>query len=595
MISVKINNQFVDLFEDASLKYVFNSPAFSDAAVVGDFSYPMSFPLTDLNKEIFNYIDLVDTYEDVINYPFELYLKDQFIVGGNFKVTDIEGKISGNLLNSGYGFINTIKNKTTRDLQMSDITRHTGDIQEIIEASHASGYPTYHFAHFPILNEILYDDIEYEDINWKTLPYLNFYTYDINNDPVFFIHVLFPYLAHVVDSIFSTFDIRAENNLIAEHTELKKLVLLNLYRKRKYPETYRLVDNIVEVSIEELLKGINDTLGIKLFFDHRVNQVEMIYLKDLLSSGDYVDWTDKVVNQPKKNISEDLSFKSFEFDFDSGDETISAIQIIKEIFDELTLTAPVNSTVQLPDYSSGGWSSHAGETTFVVSDQCYYIIVDDGTGVYGWEPLTWKFFKKLLNEENEKEHNSTLSPVGMLDHLLRHDLGVERGSTSGTSTSQAYYNTYWLTPFWNQKLFQKSTSGALARLKPDDLNGNVSGPDYIDIKARLLFFRGLRDDHSNYKYPLGTNSHYDCKGTSIGSLSLTWEGSDGLYENFWKDWIEFINKAKPYPFEIQLDMVDILSLKMKKKVRIANNKYLIKKISVDFPIKKPAIVELVRI
>ena len=599
MLSAKINNQWIDMFPGTSIKYVFNSPAFSDSPIVGDFSYTISFPLSDKNKNIFNYVNLPEIFEDVIEYDFELYHDNSCIIVGSFVLKNANEKISGNIINSAFSFINQIKNKTTKDLEMSDITRHSGTPTEIIEASHLSGYPTFHFAHFPVLNETLYDGTAFEG-HWHTNPYINYYH---SENHYFNINVLFPYLCYVLDCIFDTFNVNLINNLFSDNAELRKLCLISLYREPNTPEHYKLVDSINKVNLEKLLTGINKTFCTCFFFNKRLKKAEMVYLKDLLT-GDFDDWTDKVTSYPDKSLEEIYSGFELSFDFDGGDEIISAYQLPEGSLDDAIISDSVSQQTFLPDYGEY-MMDYAGEIRLVISDQLYYILVYfDDEKIYKWTPLTWKFFE-IKTGDFEKKISSPLSPIGMIDHAKKPDpndsssdssfSGAHSSSYSSSDSSADSSSDIWLTPYINQNIFQKSSPGALSKIRYDDANYNICKTSISDQEARILFYRGKYLNFLNQDYPLGTSSHYNGQGGSIGSLSLTWEGSDGLYENFWKEWLAFLEDAKPLKFGIKLDNIDILNLDLKKRKKIGSNYYLVKKITIDLPIKKSATVEMYRI
>lgn len=571
MISVKINNQFVDLFEDASLKYVFNSPAFSADAIVGDFSYSMSFPLTDTNKQIFNWIDATDSYDDTVEYTFELFDQNNFIVSGIFKVTDVEGKISGNLLNSGYNFKNTIVNKTTKDLDLGGKRTFANVLTHLVDVT-ASIYPNYDYTVFPILNEILFDGSVVET-DWDNDLYINHY------NPVGD-YILFPYLAYVIDRLFYTFNY-SNTNAIASHNELLKLVLVGIFRDPN-PELYDqqefdLVDHILKYDLEELLKSLNSTFCTSFFFDSKKNSADMIFNKALLTA-DAVDWTDKVVGDRGKNYSDQDPGFALKYEWDGTDETVSELQLGNDILNEYTISPAVLIPADLPVYTNMAF--HTGEVRYVTCADAYYIIryFPGQTPDAAWVVLTWNFFTRIVGD-GLKERPSKMSTMGMSWHQKK------TGS----------YRNFWMTPVSNQQLFSDPDKGIKEAQSPTATYAYCL-QDYVnDFEPRVLFYRGMQPDDKNVTYPFGSSGKYNAKGDLIGQLTLNWIGSDGLYENFWKEWLDFIDTAKVFKFKIQLNIVDILNLDMQKQVRIENNNYLIKKISIDFPIKKAATVELVRI
>jgi len=133
MLAAKINNEWVDMYPNTRLKYVYNSPAFSDSPIVGDFSYPLSFPLTNVNKNIFGFLQRADINEETKEYPCELYDNNILIISGNFKVSKSDKlKITGNLINSAYHFINLIKTKQPRTLILEELL-HRLILQPILQ------------------------------------------------------------------------------------------------------------------------------------------------------------------------------------------------------------------------------------------------------------------------------------------------------------------------------------------------------------------------------------------------------------------------------------------------------------------------------
>jgi hypothetical protein len=562
------------MFPGTSLKYIYNSPAFSDSPIVGDFSYGLSFPLSETNLKIFNFVNLPSTYEDTTSYECELYDNGIFFLTALFKIKSTVGKISGDIINTAYDFNNRIKTKTTKDLVMSDITRHIGTAAQAVIASHSSGYPEFHFAHFPVLNEILLDGLHPEiEEDWHSVPYINYYSID----PLTFkVDVLFPYLAYVIDTIFENFNIRITSNLVAQHPDLVKLCLINLFRDQKSPENYNLADSIAEISLEELLKGVNTNFGTCFFWDNRLKQVEMVYKKDLLESTEFVDWTAKVLEYPDKPSSETQLGYYLAFEFDGNDEIISSLQLPYGSLDNAVIGEEVNQPVNLPVYSN--MELHAGEIRFVTCEQVYYIIVENSTDennkYYWWTRLSWNFFGKKTKEAST-EILSGLSPAGM--------------------TVIDPKRTIWLIPQINQKLFTRAPSGALAKLKIYEQNYQVATVSITKSLPRIVFYRGLAPNGYGENYPIGTSSHYLLQGQNSGSLSLTWDGDDGLYKNFHEKWLTWLETAKPFIFKIQLDVVDLIQMNKKRKIKIDSNFYLVKKIEIDLPIKKAASITMVRV
>jgi hypothetical protein len=80
-----------------------------------------------------------------------------------------------------------------------------------------------------------------------------------------------------------------------------------------------------------------------------------------------------------------------------------------------------------------------------------------------------------------------------------------------------------------------------------------------DIKIRLFFDRGIQQNSDSEDYLFATNDDKDWEENTLGNISLEWDGPTGLYETFWKDFIELadtevINKHFRLPIHVILEM-----------------------------------------
>lgn len=81
-----------------------------------------------------------------------------------------------------------------------------------------------------------------------------------------------------------------------------------------------------------------------------------------------------------------------------------------------------------------------------------------------------------------------------------------------------------------------------------------------DPGFRLAFYRGYLADREGLLYPLGNTVDTDVVGGSVGSLSLQFEGTNGIYEVLWKNFIELTN-APSITKTVELSVADILEVK----------------------------------
>ena len=103
-----------------------------------------------------------------------------------------------------------------------------------------------------------------------------------------------------------------------------------------------------------------------------------------------------------------------------------------------------------------------------------------------------------------------------------------------------------------------------------------------DESVRLLIYRGI--DATAYpgdQMPFATPDEYDTRGALVGTHSLRWSGPRGLYEKFWKRWLEFLESTRRVQRQLRLTASDLFTLDLTKQVRVENINYLIGKINVS--------------
>ena len=95
-----------------------------------------------------------------------------------------------------------------------------------------------------------------------------------------------------------------------------------------------------------------------------------------------------------------------------------------------------------------------------------------------------------------------------------------------------------------------------------------------------MFFHGMRSDNHGELYPYASSDNRDFGGNVLGPFTLCWEGSEGLVETFWKDYLDFIKKAPKVTLRLQLNIVDVLNFKITDRVRIGMQEFLVGKLSI---------------
>lgn len=97
---------------------------------------------------------------------------------------------------------------------------------------------------------------------------------------------------------------------------------------------------------------------------------------------------------------------------------------------------------------------------------------------------------------------------------------------------------------------------------------------------RFLFYRGMQPDGQGQLYPLGSSGTENYAGQRVGNYSLSWDGADGLYETWHKDWLAFRANARQEERAVPLTLAEFLLLDPTEKDMVLGLKFLWERISV---------------
>jgi len=77
---------------------------------------------------------------------------------------------------------------------------------------------------------------------------------------------------------------------------------------------------------------------------------------------------------------------------------------------------------------------------------------------------------------------------------------------------------------------------------------------------RLLFYRGMQPDSGGNDYPFASHSNLNLQGESVGNYSLDWQGPNGLYEKWWKEYIHLRTHGRPLKMRFRLSVDQLIDL-----------------------------------
>lgn len=319
-------------------------------------------------------------------------------------------------------------------------------------------------------------------------------------------HVVIPTYVH------NWGDDRAEYNILCNYVDV---LIRNIFEEEgfsfetgfdNYPELQKLIlwwryyfihtiliysNSVPKLNISTFLNSINKLFCMGFDIDSRSKKAKHFFMKDLLNETEFKDYSSRVVSKFTKKEAE-YSVKNFEYYVDG---TMSHLQNDK--FRELTQLPAVDT---LDDFPSG----QEGDIIFVYKEQKWYL----HTGNNGWdEEMPFQDLNALKVAEKGGEIKSNLGAMH-IEHFEKLLPSTQR---------EVWFNN------------------------PE--------PDEED-NALLAFYRGIVSTHEG-DIPFTTYNSFDHFGNDTWNYSLKWHGEKGLFETWWKPWIDFLNGSAP----VEVDML----------------------------------------
>lgn len=316
-----------------------------------------------------------------------------------------------------------------------------------------------------------------------------------------------------------------------------------------FQETFNFADNLPPITIAEFLNGFRSMFFLGCWFDSFQDKVVWKPLKSVLADLSLaIDLTDNI--GPLTEISySDPDGWTLTGKTDSNDAIIRELVVGDLGTEYVTVLSDVNFTNQLPA------STIDGAFCLVKSTESWYKNIKQIDGTF-----QWKYYSKDLY--NIRLGNGSTAYSVPASTCLMH-MGTEPAIETGYQ---------WKVPYVSQPRFSK--------------NYDEKG----ECTLRFLSYAGVVQnpyDSENY-YPMATNNLYRERGIlypgSPGG-SLKWGGEFGLYNQWGKEWINFLNTAKQFTVSFPIDEILVNRLKPYLPIKIRNQYYLWSNLKVNFPLE----------
>lgn len=535
MLGIKIYNQLLDLTPGTVMQIVLNNPAFlgdNIDKVFGSFSFPVTIPLTDRNRKILNFPDLIDVKDALIEDELcEIISEGLSIFSGLATI-----KNSGNTKAKLFILIDSYKSIKQLRLPELNLGRHEFDsVPDVLaNAKDTTINPlNYDYAFFPVLNKAYFseeDRPEAENGNVWPARYMNYY--DVDTEQFVssqYQKVAMPFVRvdHILNAIGNYLEFSLESSF-QNTDELKQMYVYNdrsIYQNDTWNIAFDLANHVPDVLVSNYLKGISRLFCLAPFINRFSKKIEIIPLKDIITRPFKHDWTDKASSE--YTLTTEQNFPG-SFGYDTGSDELFEINAFKAV----TETATVEKHPELVN-APQGWYYVNSYNTYVWSNQHPFY-------PFG-EKL--KMFRRMVIGDGENV-DFNVSPLFQQQTIIDEITQVNHPLRDVPEISQA-------------------------------------GLTNKDI--RLMMYRGLYANDDNEVYPFASNNIYDPKENVIPSLnnSLLWNGPKGMFETWWKEWVNFLQNKKDVQRTINLHIKDILNFSFKDKVKIENKQYLVKQLTVS--------------
>ncbi|MFH1118273.1 MAG: hypothetical protein V1775_00510 [Bacteroidota bacterium] len=416
-------------------------------------------------------------------------------------------------------------------------------------------YPHSDYAVFPLENPNFLDNLEdftyaidnvsAKEIYSQYFPVINYYKDDhfpaymtgtINQEvhSAFNLFCQFPYLAYVINKIADQFGLTIENNVF-EDIDLRQLVVFNLFAENNFISTelikpkegFNLADHVPNVLISDYWINLCKLLGIAFDFDSYTKILRLKYLRDIAIDQQYHDFPGMIISEPKLKAA---PYKGFRLKQEvSGDEYISKkFKSLVGLNFKGSVTV-VNRLYQIVDPA--------------IND-CYYVNLNHEYFIWNYDKdlavLNWIFHSKDFFFEFESIDEDLEGDV--LEITTNINAIMNNGWSYQDRNICSAYHHWWLIPVTGQA-------------------GNFDGlPGFFktEFSKSLLYYHGMHRDSFGMLYPFASSDIYNFEGhvVSFGasppypaysqSLSLRWDGPNGLYEKRVKHWLNILMKSSGY-------------------------------------------------
>lgn len=362
-----------------------------------------------------------------------------------------------------------------------------------------------------------------------------------------------------------------------------------------------------DISIADFINGFRSMFFIGAWFDFFQEKIKWKPLADVLADFENaIDITNLVPG------FDDIKFEpspGFRLEYtNDGSDAVSSNQLKDKYSEKVIEQEPVDNIEDLPTPTAINW------ICLVKYVERYFISIQKEDNTFDWVDWAgWLDGKKVnasANPEIYQPKASTLINWVGSDGRLAPNSKIKKISLLIMHLSGQYAQIYtlgYVSPIGNIVRFFRDVETSETDLEANGFQelteyswkvpyaGKSRKSIYFSkddtCSLRLLSYAGLRENPLNNnpldQYPQASCDLYDLTGPIFSDTrggSLRFDGDYGLYNQWGKEWLDFLQKAKVASIQIPIDEILLQKLKPWKQVKIRNKYFMWSNIKLNLPL-----------
>ena len=618
MVTIIVNNEKLDLYPGTSFSYEVNSPFFTSDVIFGSTSLPINIPPTNNNKKVLDFYNKIDRVGTSATYACMVLVDGVLLANGSLKIKWVGDKFIGNILAQSSAYANKSKDKKLYELSIPNQALVAADLYNTILPG---GYPNVTFNLPMVLNDSDTKDW-YQFYPGNDINIMN-YGRDAGSGFRFVEDITpMPYMLYVLEMCFKEFGYTTGGTFFSD-ADMRKIILFN--NRAIFPNYLSTINvdlkqHLPDVTIHKFINAIRSFFCLCIDVNPFKSDVEIYNINEAINNSEYIDITD--ITNPNY-YKEDVETRGYVFQqtYPTADPIFLKPENHLSGYKELDCVANLTALAAVS-------SPAVKDARYVISERMYYRY-DSSTGVGPqWNPLCYDqnltpTIKKILGvtitgSVADLTALNALTPTAGAIYFVEKLNQYYWGKTFKTATVVwEYYcdniaeltvgdgfkkveipaGTLSMITFERYQRVHSATNtftrGMLMPKTQERLIIPGSGAGLTDSLS-LIFHHGMRNDGNGNPYPFASNGPYDYAGNKIGNYSLSFHGTDGVYEKFWKNWATVLDTKTQITVRASINMNFLANLSFKRKVRIRGINYYVKRINCRLPLREPATLDLIK-